>query len=43
MGMDPHEISHIRTAAQKGIGNIDNIEILGEKLEEVKRAFKPSK
>ncbi len=24
MGFDPAEISHIRTATQKGIGNIDN-------------------
>jgi uncharacterized protein (DUF362 family) len=40
MGFDPAEISHIRTAAQKGLGNIDNIEIVGSKLEEVKRVFK---
>jgi uncharacterized protein (DUF362 family) len=40
MGFDPHEISHIRTAAQKGLGNIDNIEILGSKIEDVKYAFK---
>ncbi len=43
MGFDPAEISHIRTAAQKGLGNIDNIEILGSKLEDVKRVFKRSK
>ena len=43
MGFDPHEISHIRTAAQKGLGNIDNIEIVGSKLEDVKRVFKRSK
>ncbi|MCL5949191.1 MAG: DUF362 domain-containing protein [Candidatus Bathyarchaeota archaeon] len=40
MGIDPHEISHIRTAHQKGLGNIDDIEILGEKLKEVRRVFK---
>ena len=40
MGFNPHEISHIRTAAQKGLGNIDNIEIVGSKLEDVSRAFK---
>jgi uncharacterized protein (DUF362 family) len=40
MGIDPHEISHIRTAAAKGIGNIDNIEIVGSKLEDVTRKFK---
>ena len=40
MGFDPAEISHIRTAAQKGLGNIDNIEIVGSKLEDVTRVFK---
>jgi uncharacterized protein (DUF362 family) len=40
MGIDPHEISHIRTANQKGLGNIDNIEIVGAKLEDVTRVFK---
>jgi uncharacterized protein (DUF362 family) len=43
MGIDPMEISHIRTAAQKGIGNIDNIEIVGSSIDEVKKAFKRSK
>ena len=42
MGIDPHEISHIRTASEKGLGNIDNIEIVGERLEDVKRVFKRS-
>ena len=40
MGMDPMEISHIRKAYQKGLGNIDNIEIIGSKLEDVRREFK---
>jgi uncharacterized protein (DUF362 family) len=40
MGIDPHEISHIRNAAAKGIGNIDNVEIVGSKLEDVVRNFK---
>jgi uncharacterized protein (DUF362 family) len=39
MGFDPHEISHIRRAHEKGLGNIDDIEILGEKLENVTRIF----
>ncbi len=42
MGIDPHEISHIRTAHQKGLGNIDDIEILGSKIEDVRRVFKRS-
>jgi uncharacterized protein (DUF362 family) len=40
MGIDPHEVSHIRTAHQKGLGNIDDIEVVGARLEDVKRDFK---
>lgn len=40
MGLDPHEVSHIRTAYQKGLGSIDDIEVVGAKLEEVRRVFK---
>jgi uncharacterized protein (DUF362 family) len=40
MGIDPHSLSHIRRAGEKGLGNIDNIEIIGEKLENVTRPFK---
>lgn len=40
MGIDPHEISHIRTAHQKGLGNIDDIEIVGAKIEDVRKVFK---
>jgi len=43
IGLDPHEISHIRTAAEKNLGNIDDIEIVGAKLDEVTKAFKPAK
>jgi uncharacterized protein (DUF362 family) len=42
MGFDPKEISHIRRAGEKGLGNIDNIEILGSKLDDVKHEFKKS-
>jgi uncharacterized protein (DUF362 family) len=40
MGFDPHEISHIRKANEKGLGNIDDIQVVGEKLESVARPFK---
>ncbi len=43
MGFEPMEISHIRRAFEKGLGNIDNIEILGTKLDDVKQIFKRSK
>jgi uncharacterized protein (DUF362 family) len=42
MGIDPHSLSHTRRAAEKGLGNIDDIEIVGEKLENVTRIFKRS-
>jgi uncharacterized protein (DUF362 family) len=40
MGIDPHEIKHIRRAYEKGLGNIDNVQILGAELETVVRPFK---
>jgi uncharacterized protein (DUF362 family) len=40
MGFEPAEISHIRKAHEKGLGNIDEIEILGSKLDDVRRVFK---
>jgi uncharacterized protein (DUF362 family) len=39
MGFNPHEIKHIRKAYERGMGNIDDIEILGERLENVTRPF----
>ena len=39
MGFNPYEIKHIRKAYEKGLGNSE-AQILGEKLETVKRAFK---
>jgi uncharacterized protein (DUF362 family) len=40
MGIDPHEIKHIRRAHEKCLGNIDDIQVIGEKLETVTRPFK---
>jgi uncharacterized protein (DUF362 family) len=40
MGIDPHSLSHIRRAHEKGLGNIDDIEVLGEKIESVAKTFK---
>lgn len=42
-GFEPMEISHIRRAYEKGLGNIDDIEIVGSKLDDVKQVFKRSK
>jgi uncharacterized protein (DUF362 family) len=43
MGMDPHSFSHIRKAHEKGLGNIDDIKVLGEKLDDVVHPFKKAK
>ena len=40
IGIDPRGIAHILRAYEKGLGNIDDIEVLGERLEDVTRAFK---
>jgi uncharacterized protein (DUF362 family) len=40
MGIDPHSIAHIRRALEKGLGTIDDLQILGEKIENVARTFK---
>jgi uncharacterized protein (DUF362 family) len=40
MGIDPHSIVHIRRALEEGLGNIDNVQVLGEKIENVIRTFK---
>jgi uncharacterized protein (DUF362 family) len=42
MGFDPMEISHIRKAYGKGLGTVDDIELVGSKLEDVRRVFKRS-
>lgn len=39
MGFNPHEISHIRRASQKGLGSIE-AQIVGEKIEKVTKQFK---
>jgi len=40
MGFDPKKIGHIRMAHEAGLGEIDNIDIVGERLDAVARAFK---
>jgi uncharacterized protein (DUF362 family) len=42
MGYDPRRIMHLRLASDAGLGptNLDEIEIVGESLEEVRRDFK---
>jgi uncharacterized protein (DUF362 family) len=40
IGINPHEIKHVEKAHQKGLGNIDDVQVVGEKLETVTRPFK---
>jgi len=40
MGFDPHTISHIRRAYEKTLGDIDQIEIVGDGIEAVMKPFK---
>jgi uncharacterized protein (DUF362 family) len=40
MGFEPKEIVHIRRAYDKGLGNLDDVEVLGSKLCDVTRIFK---
>ena len=40
MGINPHEVAHIQKAFEKGLGNIDDIQILGEKIKDVTHVFK---
>lgn len=40
MGIDPHSVSHIRKAYEKNLGNVDDVVVLGERIEDVARIFK---
>jgi hypothetical protein len=40
MGINPHEILHIKMANQKGLGEIDDLDVVGENLKDVTRIFK---
>ena len=40
IGFDPNKIKHIRRANEKGLGNMNDIEVVGEKIENVIRPFK---
>ncbi len=40
MGIDPHEISHIMMAHERGLGEADSVEVVGEILANAVRVFK---
>jgi len=40
MGFDPHKIKHVRRAFERGLGEVDDVEVVGERVEDVMRVFK---
>jgi uncharacterized protein (DUF362 family) len=40
MGFDPHTIKHINRAYERGLGEIDQLEVLGQPIESVLYHFK---
>lgn len=42
MDIDPYKVKHIRKACEKGLGTIDDVRVLGESIETVKRHFEPA-
>jgi uncharacterized protein (DUF362 family) len=40
MGFDPHDVKHVARAHERGLGKIDDVEVVGETIESVKRVFK---
>ena len=42
MGFDPHKVKHIMRAHERCLGEIDNVETVGERVETVMRQFKPA-
>jgi uncharacterized protein (DUF362 family) len=39
MGFDPHLVDHIRMGYERGLGEIDSVEVVGDGIEAVKRVF----
>jgi len=40
MGFNPHKIKHVRRAFERGLGQIDDVDVIGERIEDVRRVFK---
>lgn len=43
MGFDPHKVKHVWGAFERGLGEVDDIAVIGEKVEDVMRVFKRAK
>jgi uncharacterized protein (DUF362 family) len=40
MGINPHDIGHIMMAHERGLGEVDSVEVVGDGIDAVKRVFK---
>jgi uncharacterized protein (DUF362 family) len=40
MGFDPHKVKHVRRAFERGLGEVDDVDVIGERIEDVRRVFK---
>jgi len=40
MGFDPHEVWHIRLAHEKGLGEMEDVEVVGARIDDLAQAFK---
>jgi uncharacterized protein (DUF362 family) len=43
MGFDPRKVKHILRAHERGLGEVDDVEVVGESVASVMRRFKPAK
>jgi uncharacterized protein (DUF362 family) len=43
MGFDPHNVKHVLRAHERGLGEVDEVEVVGESVESVMRRFKPAR
>jgi uncharacterized protein (DUF362 family) len=43
MGFDPQKVKHVWRAFERGLGEVDDIAVVGEKVEDVMRVFKRAK
>lgn len=42
MGFDPHNVKHVWRAHERGLGEVDDVEVVGESVDSVMRRFKPA-
>ena len=40
MGFAPHKVKHVRRSFERGLGELDDVDVIGERIEDVMRVFK---